>query len=226
MSKKLLAGVVVPTAVSLVCVMLATCVFAEDSAKPSPLPAPSKKGKMSLEEALAKRRSIRQFTDQALTRQQIAQLCWAAQGISEPTRGFRTCPSAGALYPLELYVVTADGVEHYLPRQHAMEKLREGDLRRKLQAAALNQPSVGRAPATFVITGVVGRTAAKYGPRAQRYVLIEAGHAAQNILLQATAMGLGAVPVGAMVEKQLTRILALPANHNPMYLIPVGVPKG
>jgi SagB-type dehydrogenase family enzyme len=201
------------------------CICAEGEAKVSALPAASREGKMSLEESLAKRRSIRSFKSQALTREQIAQLCWAAQGISEPKRGLRTCPSAGALYPLELYVVTAEGVERYVPGTHATEKHLAGDMRAKLQAAALGQSCVGQAPATFVIAGVFARTQRKYGQRAERYVWIEVGHAGQNILLEATAMGLGAVPVGAFKDKDVAAALSLPGDHVPLYLIPVGAPK-
>lgn len=218
-----LASVAVAVALA---VLLAAgiCICAEGEAKVSPLPAPSKEGKMSLEQALAGRRSIRSFKAEALSREQIAQLCWAAQGVSDPKTGFRTCPSAGALYPLELYVVTADGVEHYVPKGHAMTKLVQGDLRGKLQAAALGQSCVGKAGATFVITAVVSRTQRKYGQRAERYVLMEVGHAAQNILLQATALGLGAVPVGAFKDGEVAKVLSLPADHVPLYLVPVGVP--
>lgn len=203
----------------------AACGLAKSTKQSSPLPAPDKEGGASLEEVLAKRRSVRRFRNKALTRQQIAQLCWAAQGISDQRRGFRTCPSAGALYPLELYVVTAEGVERYVPKTHTMEKHLKGDRRRRLQAGALNQKYVGQAPATFVITGVVSRTSRKYGKRSLRYVLIEAGHAGQNLLLQATAMGLGAVPIGAFVEKDVKKTLSLPADQELLYLIPVGVPK-
>ena len=219
-----LASVAVAVALA---VLLAAgiCICAEGEAKVSPLPAPSKEGKMSLEQALAGRRSIRSFKAEALTREQISQLCWAAQGISDPKRGLRTSPSAGALYPLELYVVTGEGVEHYVPKGHALEKHREGDLRGKLQGAALGQSCVGKAPATFVIAAVVSRTQRKYGQRAERYVWMEVGHAAQNILLQATALGLGAVPVGAFRDEEVAKALSLPADHAPQYLIPVGVPE-
>ena len=105
-----------------------------------------------------------------------------------------------------------------------MEKHMEGDLRPKLQAAALDQSCVGQAPAVFVVTGVVSRTAQKYGRRAMRYVLIEVGHVSQNLLLQATAMGLGTVPVGAMREEEVSKILSLPADHTPLFLIPIGAP--
>lgn len=194
-------------------------------AKLSPLPAPTRQGKVSVEESLARRRSMRRFKAEALTRRQIAQLCWAAQGVSDGETGFRTCPSAGALYPLELYVVTAEGVEHYAPAAHAMAKHLAGDLRGKLQAAALDQSPVGQAAATFVIAGVVSRTQRKYGQRARGYVQLEAGHAGQNLLLQATALGLGAVPIGAFEDVQVAKVLSLPADQAPLYLIPVGVPQ-
>ena len=193
--------------------------------KSAALPAAVTKGKMSVAEALAKRRSVRQYTAEPLTRQQIGQLCWAAQGVTEPKRGFRTAPSAGGLYPLELYVVTADGVEHYVPGKHELRPQRTGDVRRLLQAAALRQRMVGEAPATFVFTAVVARTARKYGPPARKYVLMESGHAAQNLLLQATALGLGAVPIGAFDDLQVAKILALPAEQEPIYLISVGKPR-
>ena len=205
--------------------LLGVWVFADDTSEVSELPAPRKVGKMSLEESLTRRRSIRRFSPEALSRQQIAQLCWAGQGVTDSNRGFRTSPSAGALYPLELYVVTAEGVERYIPQRHAMEKHMEGDLRPKLQAAALDQSCVGQAPAVFVVTGVVSRTAQKYGRRAMRYVLIEVGHVSQNLLLQATAMGLGTVPVGAMREEEVSKILSLPADHTPLFLIPIGAPQ-
>ncbi len=205
-------------------IVLVRYVSADGAPTPTSLPKATEKGKMSLEEVLAKRRSIRSFKPDKLTRRQIAQLCWAAQGISDPRRGLRTCPSAGALYPLELYVVTADGVEHYVPLQHATSGHLAADVRGKLQDAALGQRCVGQAPATFVIAAVTGRTERKYGRRAERYVLIEVGHAAQNLLLEATAMGLGAVPVGAFEDDQVAKALSLPKEHVPLYLIPVGIP--
>ena len=190
------------------------------------LPAPSVKGERSLEEVLAARRSVRRFQRQPLGEQQIAQLCWAAQGVTEPSRGLRTAPSAGATYPLELFVVTADGVSHYVPADHALRPHLTADVRRQLQQAALGQASVGDAPAVFAIAGVVQRTQAKYGPRAERYVAMEAGHAAQNLLLQATALGLGGVPVGAFQDADVAKVLNLPVDFSPLYLIPVGRPAG
>ncbi|MHC4563623.1 MAG: SagB/ThcOx family dehydrogenase [Planctomycetota bacterium] len=217
-----LAQLIVVTAAMVLGVGLAACGGDEDKAG---LPAVSKTEGMSLREALATRRSVRSFKPDALTAEQITQLCWAAQGVSDERRGFRTAPSAGALYPLELYVVTADGVNRYQPDKHALVEHAPGDKREGLQAAALGQTFIGQAPATFIITAVVARTERKYGDRAERYVLMEVGHAGQNLLLQATALGLGAVPVGAFSDDRVGKILSLPANETPVYLIPVGVPK-
>lgn len=180
---------------------------------------------MTLTDALAARRSVRRFKGDALSPEQIATLCWAAQGVTDKRMGFRAAPSAGALYPLELYVVTAAGVDHYEPKTGALVRHLEGDLRPKLQAAALGQRFVDDAPATFVLATVIERTAAKYGRRAQRYVWMEVGHAAQNLLLQAVALKLGAVPVGAFDDAAVAKALSLPADHAPALLIPAGTPK-
>lgn len=190
----------------------------------SALPPPAREGKMPLEEALARRRSIRQYKPQALSRQQIGQLCWSAQGITEMQKGLRTAPSAGALYPLELYVVTAGGVEHYVPARHAMDKHLEGDWRGKLAEAAVGQKLIAEAPATFIFMAVVSRSAKKYGDRALRYCLQEQGHACQNLLLQATALGLGAVPIGACEDDRIAKLLSLGGDGGPIYLVAVGTP--
>jgi len=187
------------------------------------LPAPVLVGRMSLEEAIAQRRSLRRFTDQRLTLAQIAQLCWAGQGITDPDRGFRAAPSAGALYPIELYVVTADGVDHYRPKGPALLRVISGDVRRALQKAALEQRPVGDAPACVVIAAVVQRCARKYERRAERYCYLEAGHVAQNILLQATALNLGGVTIGAFEDDKVAALLKLPKDHRVLYLLPIGV---
>lgn len=189
-----------------------------------PLPEPKTSGLVSLEAALQSRRSRRDFTSQELDPSEISQLLWAAQGITD-RRGFRTAPSAGALYPLELYIVTADGVFHYQPQKHALEVIRGSDLRAALHDAALGQDPVLEAPLVMVITAVYERTQAKYGSeRSPRYVHLEAGHAAQNVLLQATALDLGAVPIGAFYDAKVQTILGLPEDHEPLYLIPIGHP--
>ena len=186
------------------------------------LPSPDQKGKTPLESALARRRSVRSYGGGELTAREVSQLCWAAAGITDPGRGFRTAPSAGALYPLELYLVMGKGVYRYDPRGHVLRRHREGDHRRSLAAAALNQRCVASAPVCFVIAAAEKRTAAKYGRRAWRYCLLEAGHVAQNVLLQATALSLGSVPVGAFDDDRVGKLLRLPADQRAVYLLPVG----
>jgi SagB-type dehydrogenase family enzyme len=189
------------------------------------LPPPVTEGGMSVPEAIAKRRSVRQFTQEALTLEQISQLAWAAQGITDPVRQFRAAPSAGATYPLELYLFTAEGVFRYVPKDHKLVQLGAQDRRRELAAAALGQDFVRQAPLDFVITAIYERTSARYGGRAERYVHMEIGHVAENILLQAVALGLGAVPVGALREQAISDLLDLPSGETPLYIVPVGHPQ-
>jgi SagB-type dehydrogenase family enzyme len=186
------------------------------------LPAPREKGEISIEESLAKRRSVRSFTRQPLTIPEISQLLWAAQGITDTAWGLRTAPSAGALYPLEVFVVLPAGVYHYDPRRHMLKRTVAEDMRKSLEGAALGQECIGDAPAVFVIAAVFERTAVKYGSRATRYVYLEAGHACQNLLLQATALGLGGVPVGAFYDDQVARLLQFDKDVKPLYLVPIG----
>jgi SagB-type dehydrogenase family enzyme len=169
---------------------------------------------------------VREFAGQLLTEAELGQLLWAAQGITSE-RGFRTAPSAGALYPLELYVATADGIYHYDPQHHHLLALSLDDARQRIYQAALQQEALRLAPAVFIVTAVYERTAQKYGAeRSPRYVHLEAGHAAQNLLLQAAALDLGAVPIGAFHDQEIQQVLGLPADHMPLYLIPVGHPAG
>ncbi len=183
----------------------------------------------SLERALARRRSVRELAATRLSLAEAGQLLWAAQGITHPD-GLRTAPSAGALYPLECYLMagSVDGLEpglyHYRPQGHGLEKVRDGDRRRALAGAALDQRWVQEAPAVVVIGAIVARTTGKYGERGVRYVHIEVGHAGQNVLLQATALGLGAVVVGAFRDDAVREVLGLPADVQPLSLIPVGKP--
>lgn len=188
------------------------------------LPEPSADSAVSLEQAMLQRRSVREYTNEPLDTAELGQLLWAAQGITDPS-GKRTAPSAGALGPLEVYVVTSHGMAHYVPDGHRLEQKASGDRRKALSSAATDQVKVAVAPVVLVITGVMARTAWKYGgDRAWRYVNLEAGHAAQNVLLQASVMGLGAVPVGAFDDNGVMDVLGLPADHRPLYLIPVGRP--
>jgi SagB-type dehydrogenase family enzyme len=187
------------------------------------LPAPTLDGDVSLERVLALRRSVREFTSEPLDAADLSQLLWAAQGITSAS-GKRTAPSAGALYPLETYVVGTDGWYRYLPDGHRLERLGGDDLRTALAEVALGQAPIGGAAVVVVITAVYARTAQKYGDRAVRYVHLEAGHAAQNLLLEAVALGLGAVPIGAFDDAGVQSVLGLPADHEPLYLLVVGHP--
>jgi SagB-type dehydrogenase family enzyme len=188
------------------------------------LPPPEQKGKMSLEEALTRRRSVREFTPEPLTERELSQLLWAAQGITHAPE-LRTAPSAGALYPLELYVASAGGFYHYEPRPHQLIRLSDHDLRAAMRRTALDQEAITQAPAVFVIAAVYERISRKYAARTPRYVHMEVGHAAQNLLLEAVALGLGGVPVGAFEDNALRKALKLPGDHPPLYLIPVGHPR-
>lgn len=191
------------------------------------LPEPRYDSNVSIEQTLLSRRSIRSFTDEALTLQEVSQLLWAAQGITDPS-GKRTAPSAGALYPLEIYAVAGNvkdlsaGVYKYEPEEHQLVRVMDGDKRGALANAALGQSSVRQGAVAFVITAVYERTTVKYGDRGIRYVHIEVGHAAENLCLQATAMDLGAVTVGAFDDEQVSEVLNLPEDEQPLYIIPVG----
>lgn len=190
------------------------------------LPQPKIENKMPLEETLSKRKSIRGFTEKDLSLEQISQLLWAAQGksLDAISGATRTTPSAGALHPLEIYIVKKDGIYHYDSAKHTLRKILEEDCRSNLSAAALGQVCVEKAAVNIIITAVFERTAVKYGDRANQYVLIEVGHAAQNILLQAEALNLGAVPIGAFNDKEVQKVLFLPEEHEPLYIISVGYP--
>jgi len=192
------------------------------SLKSIELPKPNAQGSSLLEQAIENRKSVRSFTKQGLSLDLIGQILWAGQGLRGSTSN-RTVPSAGALYPLELYLVTEEGVYHYYPDGHRMELHVEGDMRSSLSSAALGQECVAQAPATILLTAVFSRIETKYGKeRSPQYIYLEAGHAAQNILLQATALGLDGVPVGAFYEEQVSKVLQLPQAHFPLYLIPLG----
>lgn len=185
------------------------------------LPLPVRKGNMSLEETIQQRRSIREYTSADISLSELSQLVWAAQGITS-TQGLRTVPSAGALYPLEVYIVNITGVYHYNTLNHSLEKIRSEDVQKNLTKAALNQDSVRQAPLKLVIMGVYERAATKYGERAERYVHLEAGHAAQNVLLECTSLGLGAVPIGAFDDSMVREVLEISPDQQPLYIIPIG----
>ena len=188
------------------------------------LPEPKLTGKTSVEQALANRRSIRQFASQPLSLAQIAQLAWAGQGITEKQKGFRTAPSAGAVYPITLYFATEDGLFAYNSQKHYLEEALVVDIRSSLSEAALGQKSVAGAPCDIIIAGSAEKLAAKYGEKAERYMLLEAGHIAQNIQLQAVSLGLGSVTVGAFETKDVSRVCKLPAGFELLYILCVGYP--
>lgn len=191
------------------------------------LPSPSRDGRVPLERTLQDRRTVREFTAEPLTLAEISQLLWSLQGVTGPDGG-RTAPSAGALYPLEVYLAAgrtqnlAPGVYGYAPAAHALTLLSDGDVREALAAAAMGQQWVAQAAAVFVIGAVEDRATGKYGPRGIRFVHIEVGHAAQNALLQAIALGLNAGVVGAFDDDRVARELHLPAGVSPLYLMPIG----
>ncbi|MGZ4907556.1 MAG: SagB/ThcOx family dehydrogenase [Halobacteriota archaeon] len=185
------------------------------------LPGPVVQGNVSVEEALQNRRSVREYTDADISLGELSQLLWAAQGVTN-AQGFRTAPSAGALYPLDVYAINASGVYHYNPQNHSVGRITSMDVRESLTKAAQNQSAVRQAPLTLVITGAYERTAVKYGDRAERYVHLEAGHATQNVLLECTALGLGAVPIGAFDDALVQAALGIPREYQPLYVIPVG----
>ncbi len=185
------------------------------------LPKPDLKGSMLLEQTIATRRSQREFSSKSLTLEQIGQLAWAAQGQAARS-GRRTVPSAGATYPLELFIVTEQAFYHYLLAKHALEKLMDKDLRSALASAAWGQEFIAAAPVTLVFAAEFARTTGHYGQRGIRYVYMEAGHAAQNVHLQAEALGLGSVAVGAFDDTAVSKVLGLPKNLEPLYMVPVG----
>ncbi len=193
------------------------------------LPAPSRQGGLTVAEAIQKRRTIRRFANKPLSQGQVAQLLWAAYGITDP-RGLRSAPSAGALYPLDVYLVVGErqvpglaaGVYHYRPEKHALSPLRDGELRGAVARASLHQTWLAEAPIVLVITGEYRRCQVKYGNRGVRYTLMEAGHVGQNIFLQAEALGLGVGIIGAFDDAALSQTLGLPGAHEPLLVMPVG----
>lgn len=191
------------------------------------LPQPRTDGGIPVEEALARRRSVRDYGDASITLAELSQLLWAAQGVTD-AGGYRTAPSAGALYPLEVTVAAGDvadlpaGVYRYVPSGHLLRRLADGDVRSALAGVALDQTAVRDAAAVIAISGVYGRTTGKYGERGVRYVHMEAGHASQNIYLQAVSLGLGTVSIGAFDDEGVKKVLMMEEDERPLYLMPVG----
>lgn len=194
------------------------------------LPKPRFDSDVPVEETLLKRRSVRDYTGKPLTLQEVSQLLWAAQGVTDP-KGLRTAPSAGATYPLETYLVVGDvegltqGVYRYDPAKHGLVRVIGRDLRAELAAAALGQSWVKEGAINIVFTAIYERTTLRYGDRGVRYVHMEAGHAAQNIYLQAVALSLGTVVVGAFYDDRVREVLNLSRDEHPLYIMPVGRTK-
>ena len=194
------------------------------------LPSPRYDGEISVEKALKERRSIRSYKDDPLTLSEISQLLWAAQGVTDTVSGYylRTAPSAGALYPLELYVMTGNvddlppGIYKYDPFQHELAQTMKEDKRIDLFNAALKQSCIKNAPASILIACVYRRMTNKYGERANRYALIEVGHAAQNIYLQAFSLKIGAVFIGAFYDEKVKMIMNMPDDEDPLCIMPIG----
>jgi SagB-type dehydrogenase family enzyme len=187
------------------------------------LPKPKGSGLISIEETLNQRRSVRDYKRGPLLLAQVSQLLWAASGKNLYRR---TAPSAGATYPLEIYLVVGEveglepGIYHYSSSGHSLESVKEQDIRNRLSAAALEQGMITRAPTSIVIAADYGRTTRHYGPKGIRYVHMEAGHVGQNISLQANALSLGTVMIGAFDDGQVREILGI--DEEPLYIIPVG----
>ena len=187
------------------------------------LPEPCNTSNTSVETALSQRRSIRAYSGDKLTIEEVSQLLWSAQGITAPWGG-RTAPSAGALYPLELYLVVGDvegidkGVYQYRPEEHELEKVTDGDIRAELADAALGQECVRDGAIDLVFTAVYERTIGKYGESGIRYAHMEVGHAAQNVYLQAVSLDLGTVVIGAFDDSKVKKVVNLGERENPLYI--------
>jgi SagB-type dehydrogenase family enzyme len=196
------------------------------------LPSPRHKGSISLEEAITQRRSIRDFTPEPISQSQLSQILWATQGITDASLRLRAVPSAGATYPLEIFVVCgrngvegiSDGIYYYNIAHHSLTLHHEGDVRFDLARAALDEELIYQAPVDIVICALYERTTQRYGHRGERYVHMEVGHAGQNIYLQATALGLATVAIGAFYDEPVREVLRLDKQYKPLYIMPVGKP--
>jgi len=194
------------------------------------LPGPRLESDISVERAIHNRRSIREFSNKPLSLEEISQLLWSAQGMTDD-EGLRSAPSAGALYPLVLYLVVGNvkglkpGTYQYSPDGHQLLRIKEGDSRKELAEAAYQQLWVKDSAALLIFSAIEKKTTRKYGQRGIRYIHIEVGHSAQNVFLQAQSLGLGAAVVGAFDDSHIETILNLPAGEQVLYLMPIGRPQ-
>ncbi|MFB3879678.1 MAG: SagB/ThcOx family dehydrogenase [Armatimonadota bacterium] len=185
------------------------------------LPAPATKGTMSLEEAISKRRSVRGFQARALSEQQVGQLLWAAQGITDPTTGHRAAPSAMAMYPLTMYLFRTDGIFSYEPSGHKLVRVSGEDRRAEVTQRARGGEA---APVTFIFTGDRSKMGTRMAEMADRFIYLEVGHVAENLALEATALGLATVTQGGINQQAIAKLLDLPETALVVYAMPVGYP--
>ena len=192
------------------------------------LPDPVLKSNVSLEEAISKRRSVRSYKDEPVSLAEISQLLWSAQGITEKSRGLRAAPSAGATYPLNLYLIVGraegvpQGVYRYDVAKHRIVRILEGDVRESLKKASHGQDFLTQGAISILISGIYERTTERYGERGIKYTHYEAGHTAQNLHLQAIPLNLGTVLVGAFKDDEVKKIIPLAPNEEPFYIMPFG----
>jgi SagB-type dehydrogenase family enzyme len=195
------------------------------------LPSPTLKGSVSVEEAINMRRTKREFSEGSLTIEEWGQILWAAQGITlNGDMKKRTAPSAGALYPLDIYLVLSKsamgplkaGVFHYLPLKHALKPISDKDFTKEVAKISLYQYWMAETPGMILITAEYSRITGKYGDRGIRYAHIEAGHVAQNCFLQAESLKLNLGIVGAFEDENLIDLLPIPKRHEPILILPIG----
>ena len=194
------------------------------------LSEPKTDGNVSVEKAIKTRRTVRSFASRQLTFDQFSQLLWSSQGITEDGGYKRAAPSAGALYPMDVYAVVGHdavnnivpGIYHYDPKTHSLSLIAEGDHRDELARASLSQIWMAKAPVNLVICAEYHRVTVKYGARGERYAMMESGHIAQNIFLQARSLGLDAGIVGAFIDAEVKKALRIEAAHEPLLIMPVG----
>ena len=184
---------------------------------------------MSLKEAIERRRSERGYSGEAMSLSELSYLLHYAVGITEEAHHFRAAPSAGALYPIEVYPLVnnveglASGIYHYVVADHSLELVREGDFRRELVRYALGQEMMGEANVVLALSSILKRAEWRYRERAYRYVLLEAGHIGQNVYLVATSMGLGVCGVGAYSDRGYNRLIGVDENkESVIYLLSLG----
>ena len=224
----------------MIIIFLSGSLHAQDSGIESILlPSPVFKGKMSIEEVLSKRRSVRHYEDNPLSIEDISQLLWAAYGVTKSYEspaflrgGLKTAPSAGALYPLELYLIAwnidqlKNGIYKYIPEDHSLKLVMFGDKRNELSATAWDQSWLKDAAGAIVYSAVFSRTSDKYGTRGEeRYVCMDLGHSAQNVYLQGVALGIGTCAVGAFKDNELKELINMPEDETPLYIMPIGKMK-